>query len=120
MQQRIDARVIPAIWEADYAAFRSLISLLPASYDTWRLYQNMAQRKRGEGAVVQTVTIAQFRSHLQSRVPATLAELLRCATRLSQERRATLREKNPVRGAQTVNGDCKGVKTTRWTGRPNP
>jgi hypothetical protein len=83
MRQRIDARVIPEIPEADYAAFRSMIRLLPASYDTWRLYHNMALRKRGEGAVVQAVTIAQFRSHLQSRVPATLAELLRCATMLA-------------------------------------
>lgn len=83
MRQRIDARVIPEIPEADYAASRSMIKLLPPSYDTWRLYHDMALRKRGEGAVVQPVTIAQFRSHLKSRVPATLAELLRCATRLA-------------------------------------
>jgi hypothetical protein len=83
MRQPIDARVIPEIPEADYAGFRSMIKLLPPSYDTWRLYHDMAQRKRGESAVVQTVTIAQFRSHLQRRVPATLAELLRCATRLA-------------------------------------
>jgi hypothetical protein len=85
MRQRIDARVIPEIPEADYAAFRGMIKLLPPIYDTWRLYHDMALRKRGEGAIVQTVTVDQFRTHLQRRdpTPATLAELLRCATNLA-------------------------------------
>jgi hypothetical protein len=59
--------------------------LLPRTYDTWRLYHDMALRKRGEGAIAQTVTIDQFRDHLQRRdpTPVTLAELLPCATNLA-------------------------------------
>jgi hypothetical protein len=83
MRQRIDVRVIPEIAEADYAAFRSMIKLLPPSYDAWRLYHDMALRKRGNDAVIQAVTIDQFRNHLQDGAPATLGELLRCATRLA-------------------------------------
>jgi hypothetical protein len=83
--QGIDALVVPQIEEADYAAFRGMIRLLPPSYDTWRLYHDMALRKRGAGATVQTVTIDQFKDHLQRHdaAPATLAELLRCASDLA-------------------------------------
>ena len=46
----------------------------------------LALRKRGADAVVQVVTIVQFRDHMQRRdpSPATLAELLRCATNLAR------------------------------------
>jgi hypothetical protein len=81
--QGIDARVVPRIQEADYAAFRSLIKLLPPNYQTWQMYQEIALRKRGADAVVQPVTIGQFRDHLHMSTPATLAELLRCATKLA-------------------------------------
>jgi len=85
MLQRIDVLVMPQIQEVDYAAFRSLIKLLPRSYDAWRTYHDVALRKRGADAMVQVVAIAQFREHLQRRdpKPATLAELLRCASDLA-------------------------------------
>jgi hypothetical protein len=85
MLQRIDVLVLPQIEEADYAAFRTLIKLLPQSYDAWRMYHDVALRKRGTAAVIQVVAIAQFKEHLQRRDPtsATLAELLRCATNLA-------------------------------------
>jgi hypothetical protein len=85
MLQRIDVRVIPQIPEDDYDAFRSLIKLLPSSYDAWRTYHDVALRKRGEGATVQVVPIAKFKDYMQRREPkrATLAELLRCATDLA-------------------------------------
>jgi hypothetical protein len=85
MRQPIDALVIPQIREADYAALWGLIKLLPRNYEAWRTYHEIALRKRGAGAVVQAVAIAQFRAHLQRRDPtqATLAELLRCATNLA-------------------------------------
>jgi hypothetical protein len=85
MLQRIDVLVMPQITEADYAAFRGLIKLLPRSYDAWRNYHDVALRKRGADAVVQVVAIGQFRDHMQRRSPtrATLAELLRCATNLA-------------------------------------
>jgi hypothetical protein len=71
--------------EAHYDAFRSLIKLLPRNYAMWRMYHDAAMRKRGIHAVVQVVTIDQFRNHLQrcDPRPATLAELLRCATNLA-------------------------------------
>ena len=47
MRQPIDARVIPEIREADYAAFHGMIKLLPPSYDRWWLYHDTALRKRG-------------------------------------------------------------------------
>jgi hypothetical protein len=85
MLQRIDVLVMPQIEEADYDAFRTLIKLLPRSYAAWRTYHDLALRKRGAGAVVQVVSIAQFRDHMRRRdpKPATLAELLRCATDLA-------------------------------------
>jgi hypothetical protein len=83
MRQHIDLRVIPELREADYASFRSMIQLLPPNYDVWRLFHDVELQKRGEGAIVQTVTIEQFRNHLQDRAAATLGELLRCATRLA-------------------------------------
>jgi hypothetical protein len=85
MRQPIDALVIPQIRETDYTAFRGLIKLLPHSYEAWRMYHEIAVRKRGAAAVVQPVTIAQFKGHMQRRdpTPATLAELLRCATNLA-------------------------------------
>ena len=83
MLQGINALVVPQIQEADYAAFRRLIKLLPPDYQTWRMYHEIALRKRGADAVVQPVTIEQFRDHLHMSTPATLAELLRCATRLA-------------------------------------
>jgi len=83
--QGIDALVVPQIEDADYDAFRSQIKLLPHSYNALRTYHDNALRKRGADAVVQVVTIAQFRDHLQRHDPtlATLAELLRCATNLA-------------------------------------
>jgi hypothetical protein len=110
MQQRIDVRVIPEIPEADYAAFRSMIQLLPPSYDAWRLFHDVELQKRGEGAIVQTVTIEQFRNHLQDRAPGTLGELLRCATRLASRevtRRSTL-----------VASPCQEVPTVAHPRRP--
>jgi hypothetical protein len=85
MLQRIDVLVMPQISEADYDAFRSQIKLLPRNYSAWRMYHDAARRKRGADAVVQAVTIDQFRDHLQRQDPrpATLAELLRCATNLA-------------------------------------
>jgi hypothetical protein len=85
MLQRIDVLVIPQIHEADYVAFRSLIKLLPSSYDVWRTYHDIALRKRGAGAIVQVVPIAGFKDYLQRRdpKPASLAELFRCATDLA-------------------------------------
>jgi hypothetical protein len=85
MRQRINVLVMPQIQEADYAAFRSLIKLLPRNYEGWRNYHDAALKKRGADAVVQVVAIGQFRDHMQRRdpTPATLAELLRCATNLA-------------------------------------
>jgi hypothetical protein len=85
MRQRIDALVMPQIREADYAAFRALIKLLPRSHNVWCTYHDIAMRKRGVDAVVQVVAIGQFNEHMQRRspTPATLAELLRCATNLA-------------------------------------
>ena len=85
MHQRIDVRVIPQIEESDYAAFRSVIKLLPRSYEAWRRYHDLALKKRGAAAVVQPVTIGQFRDYLQGRdpTPGKLAELARCATNLA-------------------------------------
>jgi hypothetical protein len=83
--QRIDVLVMPQIQEAEYAAFRSLIKLLPRNYEAWRMYHDVALRKRGAGSLVQVVAIGQFRDHMQRRdpTPATLTELLRCATNLA-------------------------------------
>jgi hypothetical protein len=85
MLQRIDMLVMPQIPEGDYDAFRSLIKLLPRSYVAWRMYHEVALRKRGADAMVQVVAIGQFREHMKSQdpKPATLAELLRCATNLA-------------------------------------
>ena len=84
MIQGIDALVVPQIEEEDYEAFRTLIKLLPRNHGAWRNYHELALRKRGVAAVVEMVSIAQFRDHLQKRnVNATLAELLRCATDLA-------------------------------------
>jgi hypothetical protein len=85
MLQRIDVLVMPHIEEWDYEAFRTLIKLLPQSYGAWRNYHELALRKRGAAAVVQVVAIAEFKDHMQRRdpKPATLAELLRCATDLA-------------------------------------
>jgi hypothetical protein len=85
MLQRIDVLVMPQIEEGDYEAFRTLIKLLPRSYGAWRNYHELARSKRGAAAVVQVVAIAQFRDHMQRHEPkpATLAELLRCATNLA-------------------------------------
>jgi len=85
MLQRIDVLVIPQIQEADYAAFHSPIKLLPSSYYAWRTYYGIALRKRGAGAVVQVEPIAKFKDYMQrgDPKPATLAELLRCATELA-------------------------------------
>jgi hypothetical protein len=85
MLQRIDVLVLPHIEEGDYDAFRTLIRLLPRSYGAWRNYHELALRKRGAAAMVQVVAIAQFRDHMRRREPkpATLAELLRCATNLA-------------------------------------
>jgi hypothetical protein len=76
---------MPEIRETDYPAFRALIKLLPASYDAWRMYHNVALRKRGAGAVFQVVAIDQFRAHMKRCDPkaATLSELFRCATNLA-------------------------------------
>jgi hypothetical protein len=67
MFQGIDALVVPQIEEVDYEAFRTLIKLLPRSHGAWRNYHELALRKRGAGAVVQIVSIAQFRDHIQKR-----------------------------------------------------
>jgi hypothetical protein len=83
--KRIDALVVPHFGKADYNAFRDVIKPLLRSYEAWRNYHELAHRKRGADAVVQVVTTAQFRDHMQRRdaVPATLAELLRCASDLA-------------------------------------
>ena len=73
MLQRTDVLVVPQIAEAHYATVRSLIKLLPPSYNAWRTYHDVTLKKRGADAVVQVVVIGQFRDHMQRRDPTPAA-----------------------------------------------